>query len=325
MTKNLTQQGIRLTAWVHPFVNVNSTNGKNQSLHELFVSTVSGKPEPVKWWNGHGYVVDFTNPKAAAWFESELTKLQKEGGIFTYKFDSGEINYMPKNFRLHSGKEPNDFTTSYVGLAAKFGSAVENRIASRTQNLTIFLRTLDRSTTWEGHGLRSLIPEALTYSIHGYYWNLPDMIGGNGPGRPDSELFIRWIQVNTFLVARQFSIAPWEVGDEVVAACRKMFALRDKFADYVWKAMSEAVQQQVPVIRPLWWHMDSPEAYTCSDQFFFGDDLLVAPVVYPGETKRTVHIPPGKWVDQHDVAHDGPAQIEVEAALDELPYFVRQR
>ncbi|KAH7702834.1 hypothetical protein AAVH_30006, partial [Aphelenchoides avenae] len=193
MTKKLSKDGIRLTAWVHPFVNVDSNNGKDEALRELFVKTAGGQPEPVDWWNGKGYAVDFTNPKAAAWFESQLIKLQKEGGIYTYKFDAGEVNYLPKDFRLHTGKAPNDYSVAYAELAAKFGASVENRVACKTQHLTLLFRTIDRASTWDGVGLVSLIPEACSLSLHGYYWNLPDIIGGNGP-RPDKELFIRWTQ-----------------------------------------------------------------------------------------------------------------------------------
>ena len=58
-----------------------------------------------------------------------------------------------------------------------------------------------------------MIPTAFLFSTIGYPFILPDMIGGNvynNEGLPSSELFIRWMQLNTFLPSMQFSISPWQ-------------------------------------------------------------------------------------------------------------------
>jgi hypothetical protein len=55
---------------------------------------------------------------------------------------------MPKNFRLHSGTEPNDYSRAYTRFAASFGRAVEARVGSGTQELPILIRTIDRESKW---------------------------------------------------------------------------------------------------------------------------------------------------------------------------------
>lgn len=77
MCNQLNQWEIRLTVWVHPFVNLESDNGKNLALRHLFVKDSSGQPGIVEWWQGLAYVVDFTNPEAVCWFCEQLERIKK--------------------------------------------------------------------------------------------------------------------------------------------------------------------------------------------------------------------------------------------------------
>lgn len=77
MCKQLDQWNIRLTLWIHPFVNLVSDNGKNSALRHLFVKDSSGQSGIVEWWQGQAYVIDFTNPEAAHWFCEQLEKIKK--------------------------------------------------------------------------------------------------------------------------------------------------------------------------------------------------------------------------------------------------------
>ncbi|EJW86173.1 hypothetical protein WUBG_02913 [Wuchereria bancrofti] len=185
MCKQLEQSNIRLTLWVHPFVSLISENGKNPTLRHLF------------WWQGQAYVIDFTNPEAVQWFCEQLEGMKKVG-IFSFKFDAGEVTYLPEDVHLYSGASPNDFCEAYVRTAASFGSSVEVRVFRHTQSLPIFYRTMDRLSTWNNIGLNTLIPVVLNFGLHGYYYNLPDMIGGNGYGgeKCSKELYIRWMQAS---------------------------------------------------------------------------------------------------------------------------------
>ena len=87
------------------------------------------------------------------------------------------------------------------------------------QHLAIFFRMLDKDTSWgDQNGLGTLIPTLLQFGLEGYPFVLPDMIGGNGYNTaPDKELFIRWMQVNVFMPAMQFSYTPWDYDQEVGA------------------------------------------------------------------------------------------------------------
>ena len=123
------------------------------------------------------------------------------------------------------------------------------RAAFRNQQLPVFVRMLDKDSAWgQSNGLRSLIPTALAYSIAGYPFVLPDMIGGNGvPGKPgavppDRELFVRWAELTAFMPAMQFSFAPWQYDDETVAIVRKFVHLHETaVGDELERAAKDAV------------------------------------------------------------------------------------
>ncbi|VDM24176.1 unnamed protein product [Toxocara canis] len=138
MCAKLEVQGIRLTLWIHPYINIDSENAKDPRLRPFFVQTPCGKPVITKWWNGDGYIIDFTNPEAARWYENQLNKL-REQGIFSFKFDSGEVTYLTRNFQLKNGKQPNDYVSAYVETAAKFGGAIEVELLSHFVLLPVIL------------------------------------------------------------------------------------------------------------------------------------------------------------------------------------------
>ena len=80
-----------------------------------------------------------------------------------------------------------------------------------------------------------------------------------------------------------------------------------------------------PIIRPMWYAApDDARTFTISNQFMFGDDIMVAPVLEQGHRERNVYFPHGTWIDQHGKQFTGPSVAKVLAPLEELPYFKRK-
>nr|XP_019821979.1 PREDICTED: uncharacterized family 31 glucosidase KIAA1161 homolog isoform X2 [Bos indicus] len=308
MFRRLRDAGFRVTLWVHPFVNYNSSRFGEGVERELFVREPTGRlPALVRWWNGIGAVLDFTRPEARDWFQGHLRRLRSRYSVASFKFDAGEVSYLPRDFSTYRPlSDPNIWSRRYTEMALPFFSLAEVRVGYQSQNISCFFRLVDRDSVW-GYdlGLRSLIPAVLTVSMLGYPFILPDMVGGNavserstsGGDVPERELYVRWLEVAAFMPAMQFSVPPWRYDAEVVAIAHKFTALRASLvAPLLLELAGEVTDTGDPIVRPLWWIAPGDEtAHRIDSQFLIGDTLLVAPVLEPGKQERDVYLPAGKW------------------------------
>lgn len=147
-------------------------------------------------------------------------------------------------------------------------------------------------------------------------------------GYPTAELIIRWAQANVFLGVMQFSLAPWDFGDECNQICRESTELHNKFIPTLEKFARQAVETGEPIIRPVFWLApDDEQALICDDQFLVGDEILVAPVLRAKEYQRTIYFPPGIWRDYWSgEIFTGPTEVEnYPAPLNKLPFFINQQ
>ncbi|MCA9540367.1 MAG: hypothetical protein KC620_15820, partial [Myxococcales bacterium] len=114
----------------------------------------------------------------------------------------------------------------------------------------------------------------------------------------------------------------WAFGPAVEAIARQHIRNRARLIPYLYALFATGA----PPLRPMAWHWpDDPTLRAVDDQFLLGPDLLVAPVLTEGATRRTVQTPPGRWFDAlSGAAYDGPGPIEVDAPLAALPMFARE-
>jgi alpha-glucosidase (family GH31 glycosyl hydrolase) len=301
MVQRLNDAGFRVTIWVHPFANMRSSSIKKT---DLFVKGMA--KGAIKWWTGIGRILDITKPTTVEWYKKQLNLLRENYAIDSFKFDGGEATWLPKKWSLHKEcNNPNMYTKKYAELAYEMDKkwkSVEVRVGVRTQKLPIFVRMMDKDSVWgEKNGLRSIIPHALLYGIIGFPFFIPDMVGGNAydMDRPTKSLFIRWVQVCTFMPSIQFSLPPWWFDNQTVRITKKMLAIRAKHTELLIKLAKEATETGNPIIRPLWWVAPEDDfALKCDDQFMVGNDLLVAPVLTKGAKTRPLYLPAGRWRDE---------------------------
>lgn len=339
MFDTLREAGFQVSLWTHPFINYDSINFGTAVEKGLFVREPGGElPALVRWWNGIGGILDFTNTEAREWYSSHLTLLKNRYEIASFKFDAGETSYLPQQFStLVPLSDPSTFTRRYTEMAIPFRERAELRVGYQSQNISCFFRIIDRDSVWGYElGLKSIIPTVLTIGILGYQFVLPDMIGGNAypnrtagvggnSGLPDRELYIRWLELSAFMPAMQFSIPPWEYDKEVVEIALKFTLLHETLvAPRVLELAGEVLDTGDPIIRPLWWIANDDEAaYKIDSQFLIGDDLMVAPVLEPGKQERDIYLPAGRWRSYKGEHFDkGPMYLtDYPVDLDEVAYF----
>ncbi|MBK8027819.1 MAG: hypothetical protein IPK19_42205 [Chloroflexi bacterium] len=163
-------------------------------------------------------------------------------------------------------------------------------------------------------------------------------IGGFFGPAPDPELFVRWVQVGVFFP--RFAIHSWNTDGtvnepwmhpEVLPLIREAIKFRYRLKPHLAALMREAHETGHPIMRPLVYHYaDDPRCRGESFDFMVGADLLIAPVLEPGMTSRTVYLPTGQhgstWVDFYTHAtFEGGQEIAVATPLDRIPVFVRSR
>jgi alpha-glucosidase (family GH31 glycosyl hydrolase) len=161
-------------------------------------------------------------------------------------------------------------------------------------------------------------------------------IGGFHGAKIDFDLYARWIEFGTFSPILRMHSAhanplegnvrmPWVYGDKGIALMRKYFTLHTQLIPYIYTYTWQAHTESMPILRPLYLAYPAlEEAYRHSHEYFFGKEILVAPVL-DASGNRTVYLPPGEWIDFFTGKHyHGSASFTAHYAVDETPVFVRE-
>jgi alpha-glucosidase len=188
--------------------------------------------------------------------------------------------------------------------------------------------TGDNTSDWAA--LRQSISTLLGMGVSGFGFVGTD-VGGFVHTAP-AELFTRWLQVSVFYPFMRTHTdlpnpdkEPWSFGEKFEAINKRTIELRYELLPYIYNALHQTAQTGLPAMRPLFVDFPDDEALAAmDDEFLFGSDLLVAPVVWEGSTNRAVYLPRGDWYDYWTGQRfSGGQTITASASLDILPLFVR--
>jgi alpha-glucosidase len=186
----------------------------------------------------------------------------------------------------------------------------------------------DNSADWSS--LRQSIPTLLGMGLSGFDFVGCDIGGFVGAASP--ELYTRWLQTGVFYpFMRSHSDLgspdkdPWSFGNEHEVVNKRMIELRYQLLPYIYNVMQQASQTGVPAMRPLFLEFpDDEKVAAIDDEFLFGADLLVAPVLTEGASEREIYLPKGDWYDYWTGRlYPGGDSIHMPVTLDSLPLFVR--
>ncbi len=208
----------------------------------------------------------------------------------------------------------------------------------------------DPTTSWGFDGLQSAVRTGLSMGLSGVSrWGSD--IGGFfalSAKQTSPELMNRWIQMgfasgvmrmqgNGFTLSKDFSGRRAEITDpEVLPTWARYARLRTRLLPELQRAERQYDREGLPVMRQLALaYPDDDRSVVRDDEWLLGDDMLVAPVMAPGADKRTVYLPPGRWVDlwrsadgalrrlRRPVVLTGGREVTLPAPADELPMLVR--
>lgn len=228
--------------------------------------------------------------------------------------------------------------------------ALHRNASPGSQRYGGFIWSGDVQSRWET--LKTHVSVGINTALSGLpYWGTD--IGGFIPtAEYTGELHVRWFQFGAFcgsfrahgrnwhlrlpwgwnggdggpFETGNFRVAPAELQNpDVEPICRKYMELRYRLMPYLYTAVRECHETGFPIMRALWLHHpDDAIAAARGDQFFWGPDLLVAPVVEKGATSRRVYLPRGAWYDfWTNERIEGGREIERPVDLATLPLYVR--
>jgi alpha-D-xyloside xylohydrolase len=263
--------------------------------------------------------VNIFRPEGEALFVDGLKKLPADG----WKIDRGDEGEMPARIQAkHAALLPTLF-----------------KKASTDPDPFLFARNLSlqgrsAAALWNGdswatfEGLRySLVSGLRAGLIFFPFWG-SDTGGYNE--QPTEELFIRWLQFSSLSPFMEIKLdhskhTLWDgYGPQLYAELSRSTERHEALRAYVKELMAESRETGMPIMRPLFLHFPKEkQSWLIEDQYLYGKNLLVAPILREGERVRNIYIPSGTWTAVcSGVSFSGPRWIQQETKLLEIPLFV---
>lgn len=363
MVEELESMGIKLMVSIWPTIDPRSENYEVMKNHNYLLRGEKGVDVVFMFFGPQTYV-DCTHPDAQKFFWNRAKENYYDYGIKMYWLDEAEPEMRPydyDNVRMYLGNGQEVSNAYCVGYAKAFYDGMkavgEEEVCNLircawlgSQRYGAVLWSGDIASTFDS--LRKQIKAGLNVALCGISWWTTD-IGGFINGDPEDEefreLIVRWFEFGVFCPVFRLhgfrlpyperdilnpdsycgSGGPnevWSFGETAYQIITKYMFLREKMIPYIMEQMEYASQTGTPVIRPLFF--DFPEdqnLYEIGDEYMFGPDILVAPVVEKGCEKRKVYLPEGAtWIDGWTKkTYQGGEMTEVESPLGKIPVFYK--
>ena len=330
--------GIKTILITEPYFTLNSTHYHFVSQNHWFGNRSSGETYVLdNFWAGPAALMDFTKPETLNWMWNYY-KARKEEGVAGWWSDLGEPELHPDDM-IHQGGSARQvhnllsllwaqslydhYQTDYPGERAfnliRSGYAGMQRYAT-------FPWSGDVQKTWEG--LQAQIPIMLGMGMSGVGYMGSDI--GGFVGDLNEELYTRWMQFGTFSpIMRAHGVneitEPVYFSEPYRSMVKKFINLRYQMLPYVYTLAWKNTTTGRPLALPMdYFEPENTFLHNINDQYLWGENLLVAPVLEEGQTNRSVLIPVGKWIDFTDnKTYSGEQIIDVSAPLDQIPILVK--
>ncbi|NXM68838.1 SP15 protein, partial [Serilophus lunatus] len=314
-----------------------------QSLHrgEAAEYWLSRQPRPgdsliplLTTWKGQLCArLNATSEVALGWYLARARRLRQALGATYVFFEGVEGNsFLEQDVPPPAQLAGDGYTRALAAALATLGNGTIVSAGARSSHLPLFIQMSPLHSDWSHAGLKGLIPSVLHYSLLGYNFFIPDTVGGSlaGDAAGDPELFVRWLQIVTFLPVMAFGSPPWLCCDSWVLNLTRQCIQRhrDFVVPLLLKYSEEWQSLGHPIFRPAWWLSPTdPTAFTVEDEFLIGDEVLVAPITEKGQMWRDIFLPGAGhlWLDTSTarVFDGGTVLRNYSASLAEVPVFVK--
>ncbi|WP_394921463.1 TIM-barrel domain-containing protein [uncultured Robinsoniella sp.] len=364
MVKELKKMEIELMVSIWPTVDKTSENYAEMLEKGYLIRTERGFRVGLDF-EGATIHYDATFPEARKYVWNKAKKNYYDKGIKVFWLDEAEPEYSAydfDNYRYHKGSNlqigniyPVEYArTFYEGMEGEGQKNIVNLLRcawAGSQNYGALVWSGDIASSFSS--MRNQLAAGLNMGIAGIPWWTTD-IGGFHGGNPDNdefrELFVRWFQWGTFCPVMRLhgdreprqpmygttggatccsgaANEVWSYGERVYDICKKYMHLRENLRDYTRELMEQAHKKGTPVMRPLFYeYPDDKKCWEIEDTYMYGENILVAPILYAGQMTREIYLPQGEvWIDAWTgKKQEGGKTYLVNVTSDLIPVYVNK-
>ncbi|MEP3371876.1 MAG: glycoside hydrolase family 31 protein [Maribacter dokdonensis] len=352
MIQELEEDGFKTVVMIDPGIKVDRDYWiYNEALENgYFCKRGDGPLMHGKVWPGECNFPDFTNPAVREWWAELYKEFMSDLGVHAVWNDMNE----PAVMEVPSKTAPLDTRHDYDGnpcthrkahnvygmqmVRATYEGVKKYVYPKRPFVITraAFSGTQRYSSTWTGDNVATwehlwiANVQVQRMCLSGYSFVGSD-IGGFAE-QPDGELFARWVQLGIFHpFCRVHSSGdhgdqePWSFGSEITDIVRKFVELRYQLLPYLYTMFYKYTKENVPMVQSLvFFDQEDNQTHFRTDEFIFGDKILVCPIQEPNAQGRRMYVPRGEWYDfWTNEFVEGGKEKWVAAALDMIPIFVK--
>lgn len=352
MIQELEEDGFKTVVMIDPGIKVDRDYWiYNEALENgYFCKRGDGPLMHGKVWPGECNFPDFTNPAVREWWAELYKEFMSDLGVHAVWNDMNE----PAVMEVPSKTAPLDTRHDYDGnpcthrkahnvygmqmVRATYEGVKKYVYPKRPFVITraAFSGTQRYSSTWTGDNVATwehlwiANVQVQRMCLSGYSFVGSD-IGGFAE-QPDGELFARWVQLGIFHpFCRVHSSGdhgdqePWSFGSEITDIVRKFVELRYQLLPYLYTMFYKYTKENVPMVQSLvFFDQEDNQTHFRTDEFIYGDKILVCPIQEPNAQGRRMYVPRGEWYDfWTNEFVEGGKEKWVAAALDMIPIFVK--
>ncbi len=358
MSHELHEMGTKLIVSMWPTINENSENYEHMLKNDMLIKTKDGSGKVFNFY-GPQAEIDVTNPKTREFVFSKLKENYLDNGVDALWFDEAEPEIHPEHFgdlTLHIGRG-DEYALIYPYYYSKMAYEGFKKISDEepvTLTRCAYLGSQKYgSLVWSGdiyssfESLSDQVKSGLNMAMCGIPWWNTDIGGFWGADTTSDyfrELIVRWFQYGVFCPVmrlhgnrnrhgekkrdvKEASGDPneiWSFGDRNFEILKDLIFLRERLRPYIEKQMEIASKTGYPIMRPMFFEFPEDEnCYNLGEQYMFGDEILFAPIVNQGQTKKTVYLPEGEWILTKTKEKFTEGFYEISAEINEFIAFVK--
>lgn len=322
----------------------------------LFATNPDGSDHVGAVWSGPSKFPDFTLPETRKWWADQHGTLLDRGvdGIWLDMNEPAdfvnEYHTPPIDVEFDHGQKTHEEVHNIYGMLET--EATRQGFEEFKPGVRPFILTRDMyagsqrwGALWTGDNIANWDHLALTLPMNmnvgmSGISHVGNDIGGfaetDRPRTSNAELLARWMQVGAFTPHARVHYGkdnnpvqcqePWCFGPETEAIGKKYIELRYKLLPYLYNAFHQSYLDGRPVEQPLvFQYQDDPKVRDIQDQYMWGSDLMIAPVVKEGQRARNVYLPAGsRWTDYWTGStFNGGQTISRQTPLSVMPIYIR--